>query len=332
MLLKAKTHASSCGKKKRKLKLKKKHSCTECQQTFNKKCALNKHFSDSHQNSGYKCSTCFVSYKNRKTYTLHLKTHDSEFLNKFRCDLCKYKTRDNWLLKRHQRFKHTTYLSVPNNTAIIKPTAATANAAEGIVESDYDELNEVEDVGADGSGQDEFEDVTEIQRVCVDPVKDLEIEEVQSVDIGEEMDKGVMDDGESDVEEMDVEERDEENQDESAQKQMDTKTSQKIANENVSPNILAKKRPLCRWEEIKLSIIAERDQKMAEAGILQDLMEAKKNVEEDRRKTNHRKRNDYKITTNTCNEMRRSERVKFKEMTEESVREIETETEAKESK
>ena len=56
--------------------------------------------------SSYKCSKCSKSYKNRKSYTLHLKQHDTEFVSKFQCDHCNYKTRDNWCLNRHKELKH----------------------------------------------------------------------------------------------------------------------------------------------------------------------------------------------------------------------------------
>ena len=49
ILLKAKTHASNCGEKRRKFKTTRLYKCTECSETFVKKKLLNKHFQTVHQ-------------------------------------------------------------------------------------------------------------------------------------------------------------------------------------------------------------------------------------------------------------------------------------------
>ena len=283
MLLKAKTHASTCGTKKRKHAIKKKYNCAECEQTFEKKAALNKHFSGSHQNSVYKCSKCFATFKKRKTYNLHLKTHDTEFLNRFRCDKCTYKTRDNWCLQRHKRLKHSQDVSAPKNTAIVKEVIRQpVNATNSNVVIDDNDENEIEAVCV-RYDDDHSEYDTEAEEITGGTVKDTEFEKVISEDDDEVI----------------------------------PEESQLIVNENVSPNIVDTPKPMCRWEEIRLSIMAERKQRMAEAGFsMEDLMEAKRDVHDDTKKIAHRARKPTKKTQQCKEEIRRSERVKCKEVTE----------------
>ena len=116
--LKAKTHAVSCGVKRKKSAGKKVIVCQECQETFESNVKLHKHFQKLHQKGTYKCSKCGKTYKKRRSYSLHLKLHDNEFKNRFKCNQCNYKTRDNWLLVRHCRLKHSDKSSETLNAIV----------------------------------------------------------------------------------------------------------------------------------------------------------------------------------------------------------------------
>ena len=83
------------------------------------------------------------------------------------------------------------------------------------------------------------------------------------------------------------------------------------ANENISPNIIAIDIPMCKYEEIRLSIITERQQRMAESNISEDLFEAKRDVLQDQRQAINKAKKSKK--KNEVNEMRRSGRIKQKE-------------------
>ena len=104
--LRAKTHAMTCGRKFKKVASHKKSSCPECESVFSNKKDLFKHYKTEHPISKYKCSKCLKAYRQRKTYLAHLKFHEPSFLNQFHCDLCNYKGVSNWNLKRHKDRKH----------------------------------------------------------------------------------------------------------------------------------------------------------------------------------------------------------------------------------
>ena len=345
MLLKAKTHAISCGKKKRKFKIRKHHKCHVCQETFAKKKTLNNHFRDSHQTSGYKCSKCFATYKIRKSYTLHLKSHDAEFLNRFKCDMCSYKTRDNWLLKRHKILKHELNFSLFIDSILNELIeSATLTQNNDIVEIEVDELIDVDDNGSameiiDGEirGEDELRDGPD------NVIYEVEVEETGDIDEARNADdiSGDNEGEENDVvdnvriyDEMcgDVHENEEtsvtneiRNYYESSEMRYDETGDNEIGgdgnadessdedpesgDENVSPNVVNKNKPLCRWEEIRLSIIKEREEKMAAANIFEGILEAKRDMIKKPKTTRKNK-----AAANSSQEMRRSSRVRSKKV------------------
>jgi DNA-directed RNA polymerase subunit RPC12/RpoP len=117
--LRAKTHAMTCGKKIKKFSSRKKSPCPECASVFSSRKELNQHYKVKHQTSSYKCSKCLKSYKLRKTYLAHLRTHDDSYLERFQCDLCDYKGVDMWNLKRHTARKHSDIHLVPLNVNVV---------------------------------------------------------------------------------------------------------------------------------------------------------------------------------------------------------------------
>ena len=73
-LNRAKTHAMFCGSTRKTCgKRRKTVSCPECEQVFKSVVKKNRHFSNCHQTSMYKCTKCFKTFKLRKVYKQHLK-------------------------------------------------------------------------------------------------------------------------------------------------------------------------------------------------------------------------------------------------------------------
>ena len=96
--MRAKTHAVSCGKTKKKVLSKKIISCLECDQTFSSKKELGIHNRE-HATQGYTCSTCLKVMFRRNSYLKHIRSHREP--PKLECTLCSKVFRFNCDLKRH---------------------------------------------------------------------------------------------------------------------------------------------------------------------------------------------------------------------------------------
>ena len=191
ILLKAKTHAVSCGTVKRKSKIKKEIRCVECEQMFTNKKESIKHFRSTHQKNSYKCSKCSKSYKKLKSYTLHLKNHDTEFSRKFKCNLCSYKTRDSWLLKRHKTNNHTNQVYALSSKIIFEILDSLSREEQSVITGVIDpanDINSVDDLDLENSNtveHDRFIEVQEIDDTNVDEfiaVNDVNNNEIENND------------------------------------------------------------------------------------------------------------------------------------------------------
>ena len=99
----AKTHAITCGKTKQQARKRPRaHKCTECEEIFSTKVSLDHHFKMSHVTSTYLCSHCGKVCGTRNKYMNHLRIHDEKYISKFKCDVCDFKAKSNWHLKRHR--------------------------------------------------------------------------------------------------------------------------------------------------------------------------------------------------------------------------------------
>ena len=72
----ARSHAQSCGTKKKVGRHCKRISCSECGEVFSGKANLIKHTSELHTMPSYQCSVCLKKFKYRIYYQRHLKIHD----------------------------------------------------------------------------------------------------------------------------------------------------------------------------------------------------------------------------------------------------------------
>ena len=74
----ARSHAQSCGGKKKLGRHAKKLTCGECGGVFTGKLNMMKHIKESHTLPSYQCSICLRMFKKRLHYRRHLKVHDKE--------------------------------------------------------------------------------------------------------------------------------------------------------------------------------------------------------------------------------------------------------------
>ena len=72
----ARSHAQSCGIKKKVGRRTRKLRCGDCGEVFMGKRVLLKHIKDSHTMPSYQCSSCLKQFKSRNHYRRHLKIHD----------------------------------------------------------------------------------------------------------------------------------------------------------------------------------------------------------------------------------------------------------------
>ena len=336
----AKTHAVNCGKKKKK-PVKKVVYCEDCDETFKKKAQLYKHFQRVHQLDKHKCSKCSKSYKLRKSFMLHLKSHDSEFLDRFKCTKCSYKTRDNWLLQRHTKLKHTD--KVRDIVAqIIEEIIQTGTIAEVVVVTQAQETDDIQCNDADivirsyskcsvsivqgfinHEALELYESVdTDINLAEVRrnrPEKDEvlllfdefcdyvneSIDEDEFSDTNEVRDDKLCDDELSDDEISDDELSDDEtNGDELSDETCDTA---------VNPMIGLSTEP-CHYEKIRNDIIKERETMIAESCILDEINEAKRDLIKHNKSCKTRPKTRRKKSEIPCNSIkRRSDRIKDKD-------------------
>ena len=292
LLLRAKTHALSCGGKKKKICKRKQSLCPECVEKFDSKAKFNEHFKTFHQNSNYTCSKCFHNYTRRKTYMLHLKTHDADFISKFKCERCEYKARDKWLLDRHFRNKHVKgseviskelieelLKSIVDNTAnshthrpfhlpascpsitLASRTNTSTSTTSLITGTPETKHGRGESVGRHGKVQGVS---GEGLRIGVEEDMDVEVVDwaAQATEGGVGEGGGAVgDEGEGIL---------------LFQNKYPSSQSHTIGPANFS--VISPARPskeLCEWEKIRMSIISERQKAIEESGVLKDLFEAK---------------------------------------------------------
>ena len=110
----ARTHAQSCGSKKKQTgRRPKRISCSDCGALCEGKKGLKKHFKVSHLTTSYNCSHCLKTFKSRKNYARHLKTHDERTAVK--CPLCPRTFLNGSYMRRHMKRVHRNALK-PNNS------------------------------------------------------------------------------------------------------------------------------------------------------------------------------------------------------------------------
>lgn len=282
--LKAKTHAVSCGSK-RKKSVKKIIDCQQCEDKFKGKAELHKHFQRVHQSASYKCSKCGRSYKLRKSYMLHLKSHDSEFLDRFKCKVCDYKTRDNWLLERHMQKKHSD--KVKNLVSgIIAELIASMDCAAELVDDTFD-LTASGHIQAHETHCDPENNTDQELIECVD--HDLTEDDANNVTSYESVDGDTIEDSDISYEADEILVNDE------------TRVNQ--------TNMIGLSKEPCQWEQIRLEIITEREKMIAESGILEDISELKRDMIHNNEKLKKRKSVE-KNKKESSTQVRRSDRIK----------------------
>ena len=323
ILLKAKTHAVSCGETRKKSLKKKELPCSECELKFRSKKALVKHFRQVHQMSSYKCSKCSKSYKNRKSYTLHLKQHDTEFVSKFQCDHCNYKTRDNWCLNRHKELKHpnkihnmclniineiitmvqednTRYIlelqvnvgeSIEEDTNPKEASRVNLNDNDLVIVDDEvnnDASNYVDISGDSDTVSDDSDDSQEMIREHTPNGISVDYGDMLSGDLDDVVSVGDLSENPSKT----------------------LRSLNEIDSEGCSM-LIGQNRELCQYELIRLDIIKEREKLIAESNVLNEIQEAKNGLNVGKKV---RKNRDKNVTKNKENDIiRRSDRVKHRD-------------------
>ena len=95
----ARSHAQSCGEKKKLGRRAKVLKCDECGDSFMGKIMLVKHVQEKHTLPQYQCSICLKKYKKRLHYRRHLKIHNNP-LTSF-CPFCSSVFKFEYLRDRH---------------------------------------------------------------------------------------------------------------------------------------------------------------------------------------------------------------------------------------
>ena len=113
----ARTHAQSCGSKKKQTgRRPKRISCPDCGAFCEGKKGLKKHYKVSHVITSYSCSKCVKTFKNRKNYVRHLKIHDDRTAVK--CPFCPRTFLKESYMRRHMKRVHQNAMKPKANTSV----------------------------------------------------------------------------------------------------------------------------------------------------------------------------------------------------------------------
>ena len=113
----ARTHAQSCGSKKKQTgRRPKRISCPDCGAFCEGKKGLKKHYKVSHVITSYNCSKCVKTFKNRKNYVRHLKIHDDRTAVK--CPFCPRTFLKESYMRRHMKRVHQNAMKPKANTSV----------------------------------------------------------------------------------------------------------------------------------------------------------------------------------------------------------------------
>ena len=113
----ARTHAQSCGSKKKQTgRRPKRISCPDCGAFCEGKKGLKKHYKVSHVITSYNCSKCVKTFKNRKNYVRHLKIHDDRTAVK--CPFCPRTFLNESYMRRHMKRVHQNAMKPKANTSV----------------------------------------------------------------------------------------------------------------------------------------------------------------------------------------------------------------------
>ena len=211
------------------------------------------------------------SYKLKKTYLFHLRSHNASYSDRFRCDLCDYKGVDKWNLRRHKLRQHRdTSLQVsarvnatqlaPINIAqtnqIMRSEATENNVIVNQIDVETDMTSNDNEMVENGSNYDvtdgdENNELSEdYVNVCElsDDIDEVAVDLCETNDDSNELDGGTLLD----------------------------KSITKDSDESSGSSLSSRK--LSRYEEIRLSIIQERNQRIADSGILESIDETKNEI------------------------------------------------------
>ena len=115
----ARTHAQTCGSKKKQVGRKPKMiSCLECGASCEGKKGLSRHFKAIHIISSYTCSQCLKSFKSRAIYVKHLKIHDK--VGVVKCPHCPKTFKFESYKKRHIQRVHIMAIKVTECLSKVK--------------------------------------------------------------------------------------------------------------------------------------------------------------------------------------------------------------------
>ena len=280
ILLKAKTHALSCGAKKKK-PAKKVVECQSCDEKFPNKAKLNKHFQSIHQKSRYTCSKCGRTFKLWKSYTLHLKCHDLQYLARHKCTLCGYKARDKWLLQRHIGLKHSSRLITDLLNEILLVVSSTNKTP--IENGENDEMDEVSTQNMEygyGTTLDCNDVDTQFNNVVTNDHghEDKVYEDYEDTN-EDDFDQNISDEAIEQRSDISLD-SDSENNDsfEANENMVDTDKATDNCVVRDSQNTAEAPRKLCRWEQIREDIIKERDELIAASKIMDEIKHAKEDL------------------------------------------------------
>ena len=214
----------------------------------------------------------FENIQRRKSYMAHLNSHNEQYISKFKCDDCDYRGVDNWNLSRHKKRKHRNTLVIVNapvneqpsirndknstsGTETMEPQIAELTENELVVNTVDDNPGAVDDHNIELRNGDQVSENDKRDEMNNEDNNENEIDnEINNEDEinNYEFDDWTSEDGSNDSEEVDDD------------IQTDMLTSSCLQN-----------KPLSKYEQIRLDIIQEREQMIAESGIMGELSEAK---------------------------------------------------------
>ena len=131
--MRAKSHAVSCGKTKKKGRPSKSCKCLYCDKVFPSRKELINH-NRIHSSLEYTCSTCHETFSRHNSYLRHIRSHSQP--KSLKCNSCAKEFRYKFNLKRHMK----VHSKVSSSVAVSKPLDNTEIESEDVYEIDLEEI------------------------------------------------------------------------------------------------------------------------------------------------------------------------------------------------
>ena len=129
--MRAKSHAVSCGKTKKKGRPTKVCKCLYCDKVFSSRKDLIYH-NRIHSSLEYTCSTCLDTFTRHNSYLRHIRSHNES--KSWKCESCAKEFRYKFNLKRHMK------VHSKGSAAVFKPLAKIQEESEDVYEIDLEEI------------------------------------------------------------------------------------------------------------------------------------------------------------------------------------------------